>query len=125
MVSPGGGAVLCYHLQIKVTREGLLSRGGGMCVSASAGAPRTLPTPGPSAESRDLIVALERQLNIELKVKQGAENMIPVYTRGSTKVHVGRLPRLSYSQTPQCRSIMNVNVYVMGHHCAEPIFILN
>ncbi|XP_023691990.2 serine/threonine-protein kinase N1-like isoform X1 [Paramormyrops kingsleyae] len=52
---------------------------------ASADAPRTLPTPGPSAESRDLITALERQLNIELKVKQGAENMIPVYTGGSTK----------------------------------------
>uniref|UniRef100_A0A3B3RWE7 protein kinase C n=1 Tax=Paramormyrops kingsleyae TaxID=1676925 RepID=A0A3B3RWE7_9TELE len=54
-------------------------------VKASADAPRTLPTPGPSAESRDLITALERQLNIELKVKQGAENMIPVYTGGSTK----------------------------------------
>lgn len=32
------------------------------------------------------IAALERQLNIELKVKQGAENMIPIYANGSTKV---------------------------------------
>ena len=45
----------------------------------------------PGAESRtsaqlDRISALERQLNIELKVKQGAENMIPIYANGSTKV---------------------------------------
>uniref|UniRef100_A0A8B9LWN1 protein kinase C n=1 Tax=Astyanax mexicanus TaxID=7994 RepID=A0A8B9LWN1_ASTMX len=44
----------------------------------------------PGAESRvsahqDRIAALERQLNIELKVKQGAENMIPIYANGSTK----------------------------------------
>uniref|UniRef100_A0A9J7X8X1 protein kinase C n=1 Tax=Cyprinus carpio carpio TaxID=630221 RepID=A0A9J7X8X1_CYPCA len=32
-----------------------------------------------------LIKALERQLNIELKVKQGAENMIPIYANGVTK----------------------------------------
>ncbi|KAM9780436.1 serine/threonine-protein kinase N1-like [Neosynchiropus ocellatus] len=31
------------------------------------------------------IAALERQLNIELKVKQGAENMIPIYANGATK----------------------------------------
>lgn len=45
----------------------------------------------PGAESRtsahkERIAALERQLNIELKVKQGVENMIPVYSNGSTKV---------------------------------------
>uniref|UniRef100_H3C9L4 protein kinase C n=1 Tax=Tetraodon nigroviridis TaxID=99883 RepID=H3C9L4_TETNG len=34
---------------------------------------------------KDRIAALERQLNIELKVKQGVENMIPVYSNGSTK----------------------------------------
>uniref|UniRef100_A0A671NUA1 Serine/threonine-protein kinase N1-like n=1 Tax=Sinocyclocheilus anshuiensis TaxID=1608454 RepID=A0A671NUA1_9TELE len=44
----------------------------------------------PGAESRssahkERITALERQLNIELKVKQGAENMIPIYANGSTK----------------------------------------
>lgn len=32
------------------------------------------------------IAALERQLNIELKVKQGAENMIPIYVNGGSKV---------------------------------------
>ncbi|XP_056144643.1 serine/threonine-protein kinase N1b isoform X2 [Lampris incognitus] len=31
------------------------------------------------------IAALERQLNIELKVKHGAENMIPIYANGATK----------------------------------------
>lgn len=31
-------------------------------------------------------MALERQLNIELKVKQGAENMIPIYANGAAKV---------------------------------------
>lgn len=36
---------------------------------------------------KDRIAALERQLNIELKVKQGVENMIPIYSNGSTKVH--------------------------------------
>uniref|UniRef100_A0A673YES7 protein kinase C n=1 Tax=Salmo trutta TaxID=8032 RepID=A0A673YES7_SALTR len=38
-----------------------------------------------SSASQDRIAALERQLNIELKVKQGAENMIPIYANGSTK----------------------------------------
>lgn len=46
----------------------------------------------PGAESRtsahkERIAALERQLNIELKVKQGVENMIPIYANGSTKVY--------------------------------------
>ncbi|XP_019749107.1 serine/threonine-protein kinase N1-like isoform X1 [Hippocampus comes] len=38
----------------------------------------------PSA-NQQRIAALERQLNIELKVKQGAENMIPIYANGATK----------------------------------------
>lgn len=40
---------------------------------------------------QDRIAALERQLNIELKVKQGVENMIPVYSNGSTKVQMSHL----------------------------------
>uniref|UniRef100_A0A8C1MWK8 protein kinase C n=1 Tax=Cyprinus carpio TaxID=7962 RepID=A0A8C1MWK8_CYPCA len=43
-------------------------------------------TPGRSSANQDRIKALERQLNIELKVKQGAENMIPIYANGVTKV---------------------------------------
>uniref|UniRef100_A0A8C7FAS1 protein kinase C n=1 Tax=Oncorhynchus kisutch TaxID=8019 RepID=A0A8C7FAS1_ONCKI len=43
----------------------------------------------PGARSRsanqDRITALERQLNIELKCKQGAEKMIPIYANGVTK----------------------------------------
>uniref|UniRef100_A0A8C8EXE1 protein kinase C n=1 Tax=Oncorhynchus tshawytscha TaxID=74940 RepID=A0A8C8EXE1_ONCTS len=35
--------------------------------------------------NQDRITALERQLNIELKCKQGAENMIPIYANGVTK----------------------------------------
>ncbi|XP_051994308.1 serine/threonine-protein kinase N1-like isoform X3 [Xyrauchen texanus] len=51
---------------------------------------RDEPPQSPGAESRssahnDRIAALERQLNIELKMKQGAENMIPIYANGSTK----------------------------------------
>lgn len=54
----------------------------------------------PGAESRtsahkERIAALERQLNIELKVKQGVENMIPVYSNGATKVQSSSLPRSS------------------------------
>uniref|UniRef100_A0A8K9X1T6 protein kinase C n=1 Tax=Oncorhynchus mykiss TaxID=8022 RepID=A0A8K9X1T6_ONCMY len=35
--------------------------------------------------NQDRITALERQLNIELKCKQGAEKMIPIYANGVTK----------------------------------------
>ncbi|CAB1341976.1 unnamed protein product, partial [Coregonus sp. 'balchen'] len=49
----------------------------------------------PGARSRsanqDRITALERQLNIELKCKQGAENMIPIYANGVTKVSQTRV----------------------------------
>nr|XP_033779945.1 serine/threonine-protein kinase N1 isoform X1 [Geotrypetes seraphini] len=38
-----------------------------------------------SAANRNRIAGLEKQLNIELKVKQGAENMIQIYSNGSTK----------------------------------------
>ena len=40
-----------------------------------------------TSANQQRIAALERQLNIELKVKQGAENMIPIYANGGTKVH--------------------------------------
>uniref|UniRef100_A0A669DT47 protein kinase C n=1 Tax=Oreochromis niloticus TaxID=8128 RepID=A0A669DT47_ORENI len=39
----------------------------------------------PTSTNQHRIAALERQLNIELKVKQGAENMIPIYSSGGTK----------------------------------------
>uniref|UniRef100_A0A3B4EVZ4 protein kinase C n=1 Tax=Pundamilia nyererei TaxID=303518 RepID=A0A3B4EVZ4_9CICH len=45
-------------------------------------------SPGPvnqTSTNQRRIAALERQLNIELKVKQGAENMIPIYSSGGTK----------------------------------------
>ncbi|XP_073790458.1 serine/threonine-protein kinase N1b isoform X1 [Danio rerio] len=46
---------------------------------------QSVGTPGRSSANQDRIKALERQLNIELKVKQGAENMIPIYANGVTK----------------------------------------
>ncbi|MBN3270684.1 PKN2 kinase, partial [Polyodon spathula] len=39
-----------------------------------------------STANKNRISALEKQLNIEVKVKQGAENMIHMYSNGSTKV---------------------------------------
>uniref|UniRef100_A0A6Q2WXM9 protein kinase C n=1 Tax=Esox lucius TaxID=8010 RepID=A0A6Q2WXM9_ESOLU len=60
----------------------------------------------PGARSRsanlDRITALERQLNIELKCKQGAENMIPIYANGVTKdkkMHQTALQMLQDSKT--------------------------
>uniref|UniRef100_A0A8B9JPT3 protein kinase C n=1 Tax=Astyanax mexicanus TaxID=7994 RepID=A0A8B9JPT3_ASTMX len=47
--------------------------------------PQPVGTPGRSSANQDRITALQRQLNIELKVKQGAENMIPIYANGATK----------------------------------------
>ena len=37
-------------------------------------------------------MALQKQLDIELKVKQGAENMIQMYSNGSSKV--SKVPRI-------------------------------
>ncbi|KAJ0001510.1 hypothetical protein NQD34_006530 [Periophthalmus magnuspinnatus] len=48
-------------------------------------APRSLGSVGQTSATEHRIAALERQLNIELKVKQGAENMIPIYANGATK----------------------------------------
>lgn len=39
-----------------------------------------------SATNLSRVAGLEKQLAIELKVKQGAENMIQTYSNGSTKV---------------------------------------
>ncbi|MEQ2205085.1 hypothetical protein XENOCAPTIV_024991, partial [Xenoophorus captivus] len=50
--------------------------------------PDTTKSPGSvnrTSTNQHRIAALERQLNIELKVKQGAENMIPIYASGGTK----------------------------------------
>lgn len=43
---------------------------------------------GPACSATNLtrVAGLEKQLAIELKVKQGAENMIQTYSNGSTKV---------------------------------------
>lgn len=57
--------------------------------------PDTSKSPGPvnrTSTNHHRIAALERQLNIELKVKQGAENMIPIYANGGTKVHTTHSP---------------------------------
>ncbi|XP_034750433.1 serine/threonine-protein kinase N1b isoform X4 [Etheostoma cragini] len=48
-------------------------------------APRSPDSLNRTSTNQRRIAALERQLNIELKVKQGAENMIPIYANGGTK----------------------------------------
>ncbi|XP_037332219.2 serine/threonine-protein kinase N1-like isoform X2 [Pungitius pungitius] len=48
-------------------------------------APQSPGAPNRVSANQQRIAALERQLNIELKVKQGAENMIPIYANGGTK----------------------------------------
>ncbi|XP_021499100.1 serine/threonine-protein kinase N2 isoform X3 [Meriones unguiculatus] len=54
----------------------------------SADCPRTPDTPNSdsrSSTSNNRLMALQKQLDIELKVKQGAENMIQMYSNGSSK----------------------------------------
>ncbi|XP_023500972.2 serine/threonine-protein kinase N1 isoform X1 [Equus przewalskii] len=55
--------------------------------AAARDAPQSPGTGGPacSATSLNLVAGLEKQLAIELKVKQGAENMIQTYSNGSNK----------------------------------------
>ncbi|XP_059544903.1 serine/threonine-protein kinase N2 isoform X1 [Myotis daubentonii] len=54
-----------------------------------ADCPRTPDTPSSDprcSTSNNRLMALKKQLDIELKVKQGAENMIQMYSNGSSKV---------------------------------------
>ncbi|KAK7814337.1 hypothetical protein U0070_026995 [Myodes glareolus] len=54
----------------------------------AADCPRTPDTPNSdsrSSTSNNRLMALQKQLDIELKVKQGAENMIQMYSNGSSK----------------------------------------
>ena len=55
---------------------------------SSADAPQSPGESGPACSATNLsrVAGLEKQLAIELKVKQGAENMIQTYSNGSTKV---------------------------------------
>nr|XP_056701607.1 serine/threonine-protein kinase N2 isoform X1 [Euleptes europaea] len=52
-----------------------------------ADCPRTPDTPNsdPRFPTNNMLMALKKQLDIELKVKQGAENMIQMYSNGSSK----------------------------------------
>lgn len=55
--------------------------------TAGSDAPQSLAEGSPICSSTNLsrVAGLEKQLAIELKVKQGAENMIQTYSNGSTK----------------------------------------
>uniref|UniRef100_A0A8C6WKU1 protein kinase C n=1 Tax=Neogobius melanostomus TaxID=47308 RepID=A0A8C6WKU1_9GOBI len=77
------------HAQLQELDAHIVVKGGdenkGSFIASADECPQS-----PGAESRtsahkERIAALERQLNIELKVKQGVENMIPIYANGSTK----------------------------------------
>ena len=66
---------------------------GGHGDSAPSTPPDAPQSPGTgdsacSATNLSRVAGLEKQLAIELKVKQGAENMIQTYSNGSTKVGV-------------------------------------
>lgn len=54
--------------------------------------------PGPQPPSEQprarLLEALQRQLHVELKVKQGAENMTHTYAHGTPKVRLPAAPGL-------------------------------
>uniref|UniRef100_A0A3Q3F355 protein kinase C n=1 Tax=Labrus bergylta TaxID=56723 RepID=A0A3Q3F355_9LABR len=70
------------HAQLQELDAHIVVKGGeenkDECPQSPGAASRT-------SAHKDRIAALERQLNIELKVKQGVENMIPIYSNGSTK----------------------------------------
>lgn len=51
-----------------------------------------------STATKSRIAGLEKQLNIELKVKQGAENMIQMYANGAAKVCLFSSPLSSSSK---------------------------
>lgn len=57
-------------------------------------APQSPGERGPACSATNLnrVAGLEKQLAIELKVKQGAENMIQTYSNGSTKVGHKQVP---------------------------------
>ncbi|KAF5923582.1 hypothetical protein HPG69_010977 [Diceros bicornis minor] len=66
--------------------------------------PRTPDTPSSDprcSTSNNRLMALQKQLDIELKVKQGAENMIQMYSNGSSK-------------------FKNLNLGARGNLCLEP-----
>uniref|UniRef100_A0A8D3E5T8 protein kinase C n=1 Tax=Scophthalmus maximus TaxID=52904 RepID=A0A8D3E5T8_SCOMX len=77
------------HAQLQELDAHIVVKGGEENKGIFTFVIRTCPQ-SPGAESRtsahkDRIAALERQLNIEVKVKQGVENMIPIYANGCTK----------------------------------------
>lgn len=59
-----------------------------LAIPSTEECPLSPGTDSRTSAHKDRIAALERQLNIELKVKQGVENMIPIYSNGSTKVQM-------------------------------------
>ncbi|KAM4751333.1 serine/threonine-protein kinase N1 isoform 3-T3 [Anableps anableps] len=72
------------HAQLQELDAHIVVKGG----EESKGTDECPGSPGVESRTsahKERIAALERQLNIELKVKQGVENMIPIYANGSTK----------------------------------------
>ncbi|KAI5618410.1 serine/threonine-protein kinase N1 isoform X3, partial [Silurus asotus] len=72
----------CLHDQLQELDAHIVVKGTD---DARDDVPRSPGTESRASAHQDRIAALERQLNIELKVKQGAENMIPIYANSSTK----------------------------------------
>uniref|UniRef100_A0AAR2L0D6 protein kinase C n=1 Tax=Pygocentrus nattereri TaxID=42514 RepID=A0AAR2L0D6_PYGNA len=73
------------HTQLQELDAHIMVKGPDESKGESKDDLQSVGTPGRSSANQDRITALQRQLNIELKVKQGAENMIPIYANGATK----------------------------------------
>ncbi|XP_061702290.1 serine/threonine-protein kinase N1b isoform X2 [Syngnathoides biaculeatus] len=71
----------CLHAQLQELDAHIVVKGHNENEDAAI-SPGSVSRP---SAHQHRIAALERQLNIELKVKQGAENMIPIYANGATK----------------------------------------
>ncbi|XP_061606249.1 serine/threonine-protein kinase N1-like isoform X2 [Phyllopteryx taeniolatus] len=71
----------CLHAQLQELDAHIVVKGHNENEDAAT-SPGSVSRP---SANQHRIAALERQLNIELKVKQGAENMIPIYANGATK----------------------------------------
>ncbi|XP_057717359.1 serine/threonine-protein kinase N1-like isoform X2 [Corythoichthys intestinalis] len=71
----------CLHAQLQELDALIVVKGHNENKDAAT-SPGSVSRP---SANQHRIAALERQLNIELKVKQGAENMIPIYANGATK----------------------------------------
>uniref|UniRef100_A0A8C5BRI1 protein kinase C n=1 Tax=Gadus morhua TaxID=8049 RepID=A0A8C5BRI1_GADMO len=73
------------HAQLQELDAHIVSSDPRLSSPCSSDGPGRVGSAPRRTTGQNRVAALERQLNIELKVKQGAENMIPIYANGATK----------------------------------------